>query len=182
MIWFTSDYHLCHTNIIKYDNRPFESADQMYRAIVTNHNALVTPTDTVYFLGDFCWDPRFVKQALEALNGRFIMVWGNHDRKIRKFGDLFAECHELLQIKYNDQDITLCHYPMRSWNKSHHGAWHLHGHCHGHLPKYGKSFDVCTALWDYKPLSFNQVGVEMAQLVANGHHERPPQDGTPEAG
>jgi len=27
--------------------------------------------------------------------------------------------------------ITLNHYPMQLWNKSHHGSWHLCGHLHG---------------------------------------------------
>jgi hypothetical protein len=32
------------------------------------------------------------------------------------------------------QPIVLCHYAMRVWNRSHHGAWHLYGHSRGNLP------------------------------------------------
>jgi calcineurin-like phosphoesterase family protein len=64
---------------------------------------------------------------------------------------------------------------MRIWNRSHHGTWHLYGHSHGsleHSPN-GRSFDVGVNLWDYKPLSFEQVYDEMnkRKISKIDHHE-----------
>ena len=51
--FFTSDYHLSHTNVIKYDNRPFSSIEEMNEFIIDRQNTLVDDKDNFYFLGDF---------------------------------------------------------------------------------------------------------------------------------
>jgi calcineurin-like phosphoesterase family protein len=50
---------------------------------------------------------------------------------------------------------------MRSWRNSCHGSYHLHGHCHGTLPRFGKSLDVGCMNWNYKPLSLTRVLEEL---------------------
>ena len=53
MIWFTSDLHLGHANILRLAGRPWEDVDRMNAALVTAINARVMPGDTLYVLGDF---------------------------------------------------------------------------------------------------------------------------------
>ena len=53
--WLTSDTHYGHGNIITYTNRPFKSLEEMDYKLIKNHNSLVSPEDTVFFLGDFCF-------------------------------------------------------------------------------------------------------------------------------
>jgi len=36
--WWTSDYHFSHTNIIRYCNRPFETAEEMNEVIIRGRN------------------------------------------------------------------------------------------------------------------------------------------------
>jgi calcineurin-like phosphoesterase family protein len=52
-IWFTSDTHFGHSNIIQYSNRPFASVQSMDEVLINNWNQLVRPQDIIYHLGDF---------------------------------------------------------------------------------------------------------------------------------
>ena len=45
-IWFTSDFHLGHSNIIRFCKRPFGNAHEMNEAIVEHLNSCVKPVDT----------------------------------------------------------------------------------------------------------------------------------------
>lgn len=80
-LWFTSDTHFGHDNIIKYCNRPFASGDDMNEAMIRNWNAVVSPDDEIWHLGDFAFRSLdFAKGVVERLNGRIHLVRGNHDR------------------------------------------------------------------------------------------------------
>ena len=74
--YFSSDFHLDHTNILKYDNRPFASIEDMNEEIIKNHNRTVNPEDNFYFLGDFAFSKdRFrIEQLLKSLNGTLFFL------------------------------------------------------------------------------------------------------------
>jgi calcineurin-like phosphoesterase family protein len=96
------------------------------------------------------------------------LIWGNHDKRLRKskaFTDLFVWCKELAEIEVEDTKVVLCHFAMRTWNKSHKGAFHLYGHSHGSLPDdpNALSFDVGVDCWGYQPVSWEQVKSKMAK-------------------
>lgn len=146
MIYFTSDNHYFHENVIKYSNRPFKNADEMNEVMIENHNNLIKASDIVYFLGDFALArDSDIKNVLRRLNGRKKLVFGNHDHALEKhrntWGKDFFESMEYYdELKEKDSDahgsvqrIVLCHYSMRVWNKSHYGAWNVYGHSHGTL-------------------------------------------------
>lgn len=80
MKYFTSDFHFNHANVIKYCNRPFETVDQMNEVLLKAWNEVVKPEDTVYFLGDFCFNPQKALEWLSKLNGEIIFISGNHDK------------------------------------------------------------------------------------------------------
>ena len=50
MLWFTSDLHLCHENILTFTQRPFATVDEMARAIIANINECVGESDTLCIL------------------------------------------------------------------------------------------------------------------------------------
>lgn len=177
-IFFTSDHHFGHTNIIRHANRPFASVEEMDEALITNWNNLVGRSDTVYHLGDFSFHRRDkTAEILDRLNGAIHLVKGNHDRRMHSsLFRMFQSVSDLKEIKVADQSIVLCHYAMRVWNKSHYGAWQLHGHSHGtlqNIPTY-LQFDVGVDCWGYLPISFDSVKVVMENKTWQpvDHHGR----------
>ena len=44
--------HFEHNNVIRYDNRPFDTITQMDEVLINNWNARISDKDTVYVLGD----------------------------------------------------------------------------------------------------------------------------------
>ena len=54
-IFFTSDSHFGHENIIRFCKRPFNSVREMNEELIHRWNSKVRPNDIVFHLGDFCW-------------------------------------------------------------------------------------------------------------------------------
>lgn len=79
MIYFTSDNHFYHQNVIKYCKRPYLSVEEMNEDLVRKWNEVVRPDDTVYILGDFALAFRAVEIFPMRLMGNKILVPGNHD-------------------------------------------------------------------------------------------------------
>jgi len=166
MKFFTSDTHFGHMNIIKYCGRPFSSVEEMDETIIERWNTVVGAGDEVYHLGDFSFRqrPDDLQHIFRRLNGQIHLIHGNHDHKaLRKYKG-FASVEQLKHVKIGDTPTALCHYPMRSWNKSCHGSWHLYGHVHGLSEPWGLSFDVGVDVWDFTPVSEEQVAAKMEEL------------------
>lgn len=168
--WFTSDWHLGHANIMSFCKRPFNSVDEMNEIIIERFNNTVKKGDIVYFLGDFCFGefkeyfPRLRRDII------FNFIKGNHDKKISKIKynvDYFSD--GIKDINMYNQSISLCHYPLRSWNKSHFNSWCLHGHHHydtsGDFS--GKIMNVCVDLNNFYPFSYEDVRSYMINRVNN---------------
>lgn len=167
-VFFSGDTHFGHANIIKYSKRPFADAHEMDTAMAFRWNSVVGSDDLVYFLGDFCFGKTAAdfKKYFNCLSGRIVFIKGNHDRLAWEHRQSFYAYHDsYLEIRVNGQDITLCHYAMRVWNKSHYGAWHLYGHSHGSLPDdpNALSIDVGVDCHNFTPISFEQVAAIMAK-------------------
>ena len=169
--WFTADTHFNHKKIIEYSNRPFTSVEEMDETLIQNWNNVVrNEDDVVYHLGDFCFGNPW--PYIDRLNGFIKIIPGSHDKvlerniidgMIRKF--IFGKLEEIkVNINGTSQLIVLCHYSMRSWNKSHYGTWHLYGHHHGKLPPHGLSFDVGVDTNNFYPYSLDDVAKKMATL------------------
>ena len=141
MIWFSADYHLAHKNIIKYCGRPFADVEKMDSTIINNLRSKVKKGDTLYFLGDLSFRTESVKNFFEHFSDLEIhFIIGNHDnRKCLSIAKKnCASVSHLKDIVIKEQPITLCHYAMRVWNRSHFNSWQLYGHS-----VYGQSPVVC---------------------------------------
>ena len=86
MIYFISDTHFHHHNIIKYCNRPFKDVDEMNKVLIKNWNNTVTDFDTIFHLGDVALTSESeMKDMIPKLKGKKILIKGNHDKKSKEF-------------------------------------------------------------------------------------------------
>lgn len=168
-IFFTSDTHFGHENIIHTCHRPFATVDEMDETLVARWNARVAPDDTVYHLGDVCFrNAKSADEYLDRLHGTIHLVVGNHDTDMLKTSSArFASITLINEIVVHKQRIVLCHYPMREWNGAFVNAWHLFGHVHGRLEEqpHGYSLDVGADVHDFAPVSFDDVARLMKHRV-----------------
>lgn len=132
MNFYIADTHFGHDNILHYDNRPYNTCDEMEEDMVKKWNDAVSDSDTVYILGDFCWgnESEWIR-ILDRLNGHKVLIKGNHDIKIsdnikNKFDGIF----DYKEIKDNGVNVVLCHYPIPCYNKQYYGSVMLYGHVH----------------------------------------------------
>lgn len=171
MIFFSADSHFGHDRIRLYLNRPFDSVEAMDEALIAAWNRTITPTDTVYHLGDFTLGGQEVaRKYFFRLNGCIKVVPGGHDYKwckrhwVGMVGNYFSRSGIRVEIlmpvhtlKVAGAVIVLGHYSMRSWYKSYHGSLHLYGHSHGRLPPWPNSMDVGVDAVGYEPISLTEV-------------------------
>jgi calcineurin-like phosphoesterase family protein len=150
--FITSDWHLGEDRF-ELMGRPFKTVDQAIRELVSNHNTLVDRNDTVYMLGDVCYQkaPEFLDRV-GLFNGKKILIRGNHDRGItdaqfKKYFDHVIPEGMGMDLEFGGVKCYLTHYPTRGKND----RFNLVGHIH--------------AAWKYQLNSLN-VGIDV-------HHFRP---------
>lgn len=162
--FFTSDFHFGHKLMCQ--TRKFASIEEHDETIISNFNSLVKYSDITYFLGDFCWSD--FNRYINRLNGNFHFIKGNHDKQVPNSNKILSYNEGYKNIYIGKQPITLCHFQMATWEKSHFGAWHIYGHTHGFgNPVFGKMMNValdCTCL---RPLSFEEVSRFMDTMPDN---------------
>lgn len=179
-IFFTSDTHFGHENIIKYCNRPFNSVEEMNDTLIKNWNSVVKENDIVFHLGDFGFiGIQEFKRIKNQLNGKIYLITGNHDRKmlhngVIKFLNLFEYIGPELYINIDGQKIYLNHKPYLCFDGSYGRTdktwtWQLFGHVHSgpntmtgldcqrlvHL--FPTQYDVGVDNNSFTPISFERV-------------------------
>lgn len=158
MKFFTGCTHYFHKNIIRYCKRPFDNINEMNETMIKNYNSVIGENDEVYFLGDFAQCPiNDILTVLLKLNGQKFFILGDHDKQIYLCRSYFNKISPMMKIKINNITVTLCHYSMRVWSKSHYNSWHLYSHSHGQLDPQGKSWDVGVDNNNFIPLSEIQI-------------------------
>lgn len=176
-VWFISDIHIAHKNIIRFANRPFGGVAEMDNVLLSNIQNTVKSQDVVFHLGDLSFSRGAIERIVPKLPGTWYWIRGNHDKPLEKYlrDTTGEELYDLLNIVVDGQAITLCHYPMISWLKSHYGtSWQLYGHHHWRtfnpdldnpVQKIlfgGKKLNMAVENWNYRPASFQQVRERMS--------------------
>ena len=132
MKFYISDLHIGHKNILKFDNRPFTSLEEMEKTIINNWNGVVKKNDEIYILGDMFWHNENAVEVLKQLNGRKYLITGNHDRVNSEMSKYFIWQKKLETISDCGTKLVLCHYPIAHWEGQFHNpkTIHLYGHIH----------------------------------------------------
>lgn len=186
-LFFTSDTHFFHKNIIKYVNRPFETVEEMNETIVTRWNETIPKDADVFHMGDVSLTAgsKELSDILYSLNGRKHLIIGNHEKDVLKrshIRSIFSGIYDIAEIyvpdkeiTYGEQHIVMCHYPMLTWNASHRGSWQLFGHVHGGLSNKGvinhkaTQIDVGVDCHDLYPVSYQTVKELITKQVLDGN-------------
>lgn len=134
--WVISDTHFHHRNIFQYEpirqtwaNTPEEMTEHMIRA----WNETVAPEDTVLHCGDLALGRKEqLFDLVPRLNGKILLVKGNHDRSARTLLDAGIDVVTLeLLIHYRDFQVHVSHkpetLPVASDNDR---RIYIHGHTH----------------------------------------------------
>lgn len=156
----TADLHFDHRGIVKFINkdgtkvRPWDDVEEMNKALVINWNETVNPEDTVFVLGDFCIN-RSGLRFVDQLNGKKILIKGNHDNfRIEEYSG-FAEIHSCVVLN----GMILTHIPVHESQLERFGL-NVHGHLHNNVVMKGDKYDprymcVSVELTGYKPIGLN---------------------------
>jgi calcineurin-like phosphoesterase family protein len=190
MIWFYSDPHFGHENVVlKFGRSEFKDAKEMNELLIKNYNEVVRPEDVVYFMGDvYFGGEEKLWTILKRMNGTKILIRGNHDDKptiMVRAG--FVCALEKASIRVGKREINLSHYPYRYgfwkqlwWSISNgrytprnlhkrmvdDGKYLIHGHTHSKRKhtKNTNMIHVGVDAWQYRPVSLDQVTQLIDQL------------------
>lgn len=179
-LFFSSDQHFFHFNIISYSARPFTTVEEMNQALIDNHNSIVSPNDEIIHLGDFSMNSIYVKGILDQLNGTHILIPGNHDKchpchkKKAKtkaeyisygFKDVIVEqtidIEGLGLVKFNHlpyidpgwDDVRYSQFKPTSTGEK----YLFHGHVHNSWKTRGNMINLGVDVWDYKPVALDDI-------------------------
>ena len=172
-IFFTSDTHYFHKQVLDFCNRPFSNLEQMHYKLIQLYNSTVPKNGICYFLGDVSFGSTSdTKLIIDQLNGTKILILGNHDKKYHAMYNCgFDVVLNTGSMIIHNQLVTMCHYPLKgifredsskfkggptteNWHGENRtpdfypdmGQFHLHGHIHS--PNNGASIKISGKQFD----------------------------------
>lgn len=181
MIWFTSDTHFGHENVLGFCDRPWDTIQAMNDQLIDNINRLVAPDDTLYHLGDYSFKMTSADAAdlRKRINCKDIhLIPGNHDKDWTQPAVSWAFKVEkpICVLKVEKMKLVLSHYPMADWQGMAYGSIHLHGHIHTDGMKYNElnrmqglyRYDVGVDANGYQPVSLEEIVKWFDGVECNG--------------
>lgn len=177
---FYSDPHFGHTNILEYANRPFSDTKEMEEVFIERYNDHVDQNDVVLWCGDCSYRLQELPEILSRMNGRKILIRGNHDKAAGYMAKLgFDLVMDELVLHIGNRTCRVSHYPYFGANsfggrvdtrypdrrpKKHKGEVLIHGHSHSQKRRDGNMIHVGVDAWDYRPASFEEVAALVAEV------------------
>lgn len=163
-IWFISDTHFYHRNVIKYCNRPFINAEEMNEVIIKNWNSVVKEDDIVWHLGDFALgDKELFARLVERLNGNIYLVYGNHDRTNTSFSKEVGFTKFFKGPIILDDKFVLTHKPLKDKlleEAIQNNIKNIFGHIHNsdEFDTWNENYAcMCVEKHNYTPVSYTKI-------------------------
>lgn len=188
MLWFTSDLHFGHKNVIEYTGRPFSTKEEMHGVLITNWNKKVQPQDTIVIAGDLalCTFKEFEPIATQ-LNGKKILVQGNHDHYSKgQYEKLGFDVYQELVMNLCGHRVRISHFPYAPTAEQRltcfpselrflerrpprvEGEFLIHGHTHMKIREEDNRIHVGVDAWNYSPVSLREIESILSKKVKNG--------------
>lgn len=162
--FFYSDPHFGHQKVLDYEQRPFTSVDHMNKQLITNWNNVVSKGDTVYLLGDIAFHLKKeeVTNIIQQLQGKKILILGNHDRRKSVSWWLDVGFHTVSEypILY-DWKYLLSHEPVQLSPDM--PYLNLHGHLHSEQHNSHQHICLSVEQTRYRPIRLEQVEKRIAR-------------------
>ena len=144
----------------------------MNMTIIRNHNNRVKPTDTVYFLGDFCFkntaggkegegEVTKFEEYISQLNGNFVFILGNHD-----YNNGVKSCLINATLEITNRQINLVHNP-EEYDPSFKINFVGHVHQKWKFQRRGQSvlINVGCDVWRFMPVNINEIMAEYEKFI-----------------
>ena len=165
-VFFTSDTHFGDPRILRIDRRPFPDLPTHDAALVEAWNAVVSPEDTVWHLGDFALGPppERVAALLGDLRGHKHLIVGNNDGPATLAAPGWTSVAHYAETEVEGRRLVLCHYAFRTWNGLGRGAINLHGHSHGRLKPIPRQYDVGVDAQGLAPVTLDEILVSRRRV------------------
>lgn len=179
-MFFTSDPHHGHRNVIRFCDRPYDDVKEMSTSLINNWNSVVGDDDYVFVLGDLFWfnDSHSIKRVLSQLRGKIYIIPGNHDKMesyYRVDDPRIVICSDIVNLFVEETEadgtvkhhqFVLSHYPQTTWTHRDRGAYNLFGHIHSKAGREGldqdlilhwNQCDVGVDFWNYTPVCWETL-------------------------
>lgn len=174
--WYTADPHFGHDSIIPNARRPFRDTGHMEAVLIERLWEKVGPDDDLWIAGDFAFGPKAKDEDwLLAIFGqlpgaRRHLVVGNHDGPLTQALP-WDSVSWLVEVDdpASEKPVTLCHYPMMTWNHARKGALHLFGHVHGNWQGSANAVNVGVDAWDFYPVTVQEAARRAKGMPVNRH-------------
>ena len=166
--WVISDTHFGHhgvTKFLKSDGsklRPYDTIEEMDDALVDNWNSLIKPNDRVYHLGDVVINRRALP-TLDRLNGKKVLIRGNHDIfRLSEYTQYFEDVRSYKIL--SKERIIMSHIPVHPDQLSSRWVANVHGHLHGNILEDQRYINVCVEQTNFKPISLDDIIDRISKL------------------
>lgn len=189
-LFLTSDSHWGHDRIIEFCKRPFKNVEEMNYRMIENWNNKVPYDGIVFHLGDFAWGGyNFWKTIRDQLNGKIILIKGNHDEKnLNDTGakELFEDVRYQMKIRVEGRAVYLNHYPFLCYSGTYRDAkalvYQAFGHVHSGPNSKGldserlnvlfpTQYDVGVDNNNYEPISWAEFNEKIGKQLLKSKFE-----------
>ena len=189
-VFFTSDTHWGHTNILAFCNRPYKNVEEMNHCLIDNWNKKVPVDGVVFHLGDFAWGGYpFWKNIRDQLNGKIILIKGNHDEKnltSTAAQELFEHVAYQMKIRVEGRAVYLNHNPFLCYGGTYRDpkglVYQAFGHVHSGPGAKGldverlgvlfpTQYDVGVDNNNYEPISWAEFNEKIGKQLLKSKFE-----------